>query len=79
MRKVEITSLYFENETLYGIVISDNESEVRYCNLTQSREKIEQLKRNLEDSDISAVHIPDIIKDAIAEEACNRLIENALL
>ncbi len=79
MRNIEILSDCSNNETVYGILINDNGTNQQYSNLTTSKKKIEQLKRNLEDSDVSAVHIPDIIRDFIAEEACDKLIANSML
>ncbi len=79
MRTIEVLSNNCDERTMYGLSIVENGFEAEYKELTHSKEKIEQLKRSLADSDISAVHIPDIIKDFIAEEACNKLIANSLL
>ena len=79
MRIVEIISECGNHEVVYGVSVADKNGVTSYCKLTCSKEKIKQLKRNLEDSDISAVHIPDIIKDFIAEEACDKLIANSML
>lgn len=63
----------------YGIEIRENGNINCFSGLTERKDRIEQLKRNLENSDISAVHINDIVRDFVAEDACDRLLLNALM
>ena len=78
-RKIRIIHNTVNNRISYGIEVEENGNTEVYSDITESEEKAEQLKRNLADSDISAVHIRDIIRDFIAEDACDKLIANSLL
>ena len=78
-RKIVITEKQSDDLVSYGLEIRENGNISRFSCLTEKRERIEQLKRNLENSDISAVHIDDIIRDFITEDACSRLIMNTLM
>ena len=78
-RKVIITKNFINNRAFFGIRIEENGITEEYPAITENEEKAEQLKRNLADSDISAVHIKDIIKDYITEEACDKLLASSLL
>ncbi len=78
-RNIVITEQLADEIKYYGINITENGKTMCYFRLTEKKEKIEQLKRNLQNSDISAVHINDIIRDFIAEDACDKLLINSLL
>ena len=78
-RRIRIIHSNVNSKSYYGIEIEENGNTETFSAVTESEEKAEQLKRNLEDSDISAVHIRDIIRDFIAEEACDKLIASSLL
>ena len=78
-RKINLTENIRTGRITYGIEIITNDITETYPDITANKEKAEQLIRNLEDSDISAVHIKDIIRDFIAEEACDKLLANSLL
>ena len=78
-RKIVITEKQNEDSVSYGLEIRENGNIYCYSALTESRKRLEQLKRNLENSDISAVHISDIIRDYITEDACDRLLANSLM
>ncbi len=78
-RKIVITEKQNEDSVSYSLEIRENGNIYCYSELTESRKRIEQLKRNLENSDISAVHISDIIRDFITEDACDRLLANSLM
>ncbi len=78
-RKIRIIQAMVNNRICYGIAIEENGITEEYSAITESEEKAEQLIRNLTDSDISAVHIKDIIRDFITEEACDKLLANSLL
>ena len=79
MREIVITEKLNGDIISYGLTIRENGKTSCYSALTENKIRIEQLKRNLENSDISAVHINDIIRDFITEDACDRLLSNALL
>ena len=78
-RKIRIIHSNVNSKRYYGIEIEENGNTETFSAVTESEEKAEQLKRNLADSDISAVHIRDIIRDFITEEACDKLIASSLL
>ncbi len=78
-RKIVITEKQNSDTTSYGVEIRENGNINCFSCLTERKDRIEQLKRNLENSDISAVHINDIIRDFVTEDACDRLLLNSLL
>ena len=78
-REIIITEKLNQDGKSYGLEIRENSKTRDFSELTVSKDRIEQLKRNLENSDISAVHINDIIRDFVAEEACDRLMLNSLM
>lgn len=78
-RNLRIIHSTVNNRIYYGIEIEENGNTETYSAVTESEEKAEQLIRNLADSDISAVHIKDIIRDFITEEHCDKLLANSLL
>ena len=78
-RTVVITEELIEDTKSYGLEIREHGSISHFSGLTERKEKVEQLKRNLENSDISAVHISDIIRDFVTEDACDRLLMNSLM
>ena len=78
-RTIVITEELKEDVKTYGLEIREHGALSCYSGLTERKEKIEQLKRNLENSDISAVHINDIIRDFVTEDACDRLLLNSLM
>lgn len=78
-RNIVITEELKEDTKTYGLEIRECGSISLFSGLTERKEKIEQLKRNLENSDISAVHINDIIRDFVTEDACDRLLLNSLM
>lgn len=78
-REIIITEKLNQDGKSYGLEIRENGKTRDFSELTESKDRIEQLKRNLENSDISAVHINDIIRDFVAEEACDRLMLNSLM
>ena len=78
-REIIITEKMNQDGKAYGLEIQENGKTRDFSGLTASKDRIEQLKRNLENSDISAVHINDIIRDFVAEEACDRLMLNSLM
>lgn len=78
-REIIITEKLNQDGKSYGLEIRENGKTRDFSELTESKDRIEQLKRNLENSDISAVHIKDIIRDFVAEEACDRLMLNSLM
>ena len=78
-REIIITEKLNQDGKSYGLEIRENGNTRDFSELTESKDRIEQLKRNLENSDISAVHINDIIRDFVAEEACDRLMLNSLM
>lgn len=78
-REIVITEKLNEDSISYGLKIRENGKTTCFSGLTERKDRIEQLKRNLENSDISAVHINDIIRDFVTEDACDRLLLNSLL
>ena len=78
-RKIKVISKSFNGRTFFGLEIEENGKTDTYSAITESEEKAEQLKQNLADSDISAVHIRDIIRDFITEDACDKMMANSLL
>lgn len=78
-REIIITEKSNQDGISYGLEIRENGKTRDFSELTESKDRIEQLKRNLENSDISAVHIDDIIRDFVTEDACDRLMLNSLM
>lgn len=78
-REIVITEKQNEDSVSYGLQIREGGNVSCFSGLTENKNRIEQLKRNLENSDISAVHISDIIRDFVTEDACNRLLANSLM
>lgn len=78
-RIIVITEKLINGTKSYGLEIHENGSTSNLSGLTEQKEKIEQLKRKLENSDISAVHINDIIRDFVTEDACDKLLLNSLM
>lgn len=78
-RDIVITEKLCGNRVSYGIEICENGKTQSFSALTENKERLEQLKIRLSNSDISAVHINDIIRDFVTEEACDRLLLNSLL
>ena len=79
MRKTYVTKTKTNNKVCYGIDISENETVTSFPDISDDKEEVEQLAVKLSDADIAFVHIQDIIKDFIAERACDKLIANSLL
>ena len=77
-RSVAVIKTMHSDNASYGLKITEENIETVYSNLSDSEDKIKKLCLNLQNSDISIVHINDIIRDFIVEEAYDRLFENSL-
>ena len=72
-REIIITEKLNQDGKSYGLEIRENGKTRDFSELTESKDRIEQLKRNLENSDISAVHINDIIIHRLRKKSLRRL------
>lgn len=62
---------------MYGIeIVTENSEILCYQELSSDKESVEKLARNLDNSDISAVHINDIVGDFIIGESYDKLAIN---
>lgn len=67
-----------ENENGYDLLIKTENSDFLYKNISENKNLLEKLRMRMLKDDIATVHLNDIIRDFIIENAINRLSENCL-
>lgn len=79
MKNVTLTESNKNGYKMYGIeIITDEGEKLQYQELSFDKSAVEKLAKNLVNSDISTVHIKDIVGDFIVGESCDKLILNNL-
>lgn len=76
MSALVITENVINSVNTYGIKISFGEKTFIFPSISEYKNDVIVLMGRLQDTDIAAVHINDIVRDYIMELAYNRLKQN---
>ena len=76
--EISVIRKNLSGENLFGVNISADNRTFIFSNISHSETTVNKLVKRLAGSDISSLHVADIIKDFIVENTIERLRENNL-